>query len=80
MAFTSIEYSQHALDQMEERRIGKGQIENTLRNPDRTRFDRDRLIAERNTAAGNFIRVVYVEKLTSNGTVARVVTVIRITP
>lgn len=80
MAFTLIEYTQHALDQMDKRRVGRNQVESTLNNPNRTRFDRGCLIAERDTAYGNFVRVVYVEKLTDSGTVARVVTVIRISP
>ena len=77
MAFTSVEFTKHALDQISKRQIGSNQILNTLNDPDRTRFERGCLIAERDTTAGNFIRVVYVEKLTANGTVARVITVIR---
>lgn len=80
MAFTSVEYTQHAVDQMVKRHVGEGQVVNTLNNPNRTRLERGKLIAERDTAYGNFIRVVYVERLTDNGTVARVVTVIRISP
>ena len=80
MAFASIEYSQHARDQMQDRRISRNQVERSLRDPDRLRLERNRLVAERDTAAGNYIRVVYVERLTDHGTVALVITAIRIKP
>lgn len=79
VAFASIDYSPHARDQMRERRIGVSQVERTLRDPDQLRLERNRLIAERDAAAGNFIRVVYIEKLTDRGSVALVITAIRIT-
>ena len=80
MAFVSIEYSPHARDQIRDRRIGINQVERTLRTPERLRLERNRLVAERETEAGNIIRVVYVERLTERGAVALVITAIRVTP
>lgn len=79
MAFLVVTYSQHALDRMGERNIGKNQIERTLHQPDKVTLQKDKkLVAERVTSHGNTIRVVYVERLTGNGPEAHVVTVIRI--
>ncbi|WP_189093283.1 DUF4258 domain-containing protein [Deinococcus ruber] len=75
-------YSPHALDSMRKRHIHKNQVEKAVLSPDRLTEDpaRSRWVAERDTSAGNFIRVVYAE--TPNGVeiVTTVITAIRITP
>jgi hypothetical protein len=78
VAFSVVTYSEHALDRMELRSIARNQVERTLHEPDRLTLQKDKLVAERSTSHGNTIRVVYVERLTGNGTEAHVVTVIRI--
>ncbi|MEA2524024.1 MAG: hypothetical protein QOF73_1251, partial [Thermomicrobiales bacterium] len=78
MAIAVVTYSQHARDRMDERSISKGQVERTIAQPDRLTYEGSKLVAERRTSAGNTIRVVYVERLTDDGTAAHVVTVIRI--
>lgn len=63
---------------MRERSISKKQVERAIEQPDRLAYEGGKLVAERDTSAGNTIRVVYVERLTSDGETAHVVTVIRI--
>jgi Domain of unknown function (DUF4258) len=77
--FARVTYAPHALDQMRKRLIGEGQVERTIAQPDRTAPSvrpLGRIVAERVTAAGNTLRVVYVEF--DDGAEAHVVTVIRI--
>jgi hypothetical protein len=61
---------------MRDRKIGANQVERTIAAPDSLATSRGRIVAERATAMGNTIRVVYAEE--ASGTVAHVVTVIRI--
>jgi hypothetical protein len=79
MKFAVIQYTQHALDQMDKRRISKKQVESVLQRPDTTYESRGRHVAERVTVHDNVLRVVYTE--TPQGTVittALVITAIRI--
>jgi hypothetical protein len=78
MAFSVVTYSKHARERMEERNISRQQVEQTLFHPDTVRLDKGVLIAERETTAGNTIRVVYREVLTNQGQAAHVITTIRI--
>ena len=77
--YAAVTYARHARTQMAERRVSERQGERTIAAPTRVYPSTDppgRLVAERATAAGNTLPVVYVEL--AGGTVARVVTVIRI--
>lgn len=57
------EFSDHARARMIERRISENQVRNTLNNPDRTYPGRGgRTIAERETEAGNTLRVIYIDR------------------
>jgi hypothetical protein len=64
------------------RRIGANQIERAVLEPDRlTRnLKTGRWMAGRDTSAGNFIRVIYVESSSGLQIVTTVITAIRITP
>jgi len=77
--YARVTYSPHAFDQMRKRLIGEEQVERTIARPDRaapSTAPPRRIIAERVTAVGNVIRVVYAEL--DGGAEAHVVTVIRI--
>ena len=77
--YARVTYAPHAFDQMRKRLIGEGQVERTIAHPDLTTpstSPRGRIVAERVTAVGNTLRVVYVEL--DGGTEAHVVPVIRI--
>ncbi len=79
--YTAVTYSNHARDQMRLRLIGEEQAERTIAAPTRSYPSTNppgRIVAERVTTVGNTLRVVYVELPTAQGTVAHVVTVIRI--
>jgi hypothetical protein len=77
MAYSRIDYDPHARDKMRERRISERQIAATLNRPDRVVPGHSgRLIAERDTAVGNVLRVVFVEP--HGGTVAYVITAYRV--
>ena len=76
-----VTYSRHARDQMALRLISERQVERTIDAPNRRSPSTNptgRLIAERETEAGNTLRVVYVDRSTPTGDAAHVVTVIRI--
>ena len=71
-----VEDDAHARRRMREQRVSERQVATTLRNPDRLLPGHSgRLVAERNTEAGNIVRVVYEER--NGGSVAYVWTVIR---
>lgn len=74
--YQAVTYSRHARNQMRERKIGANQVERTIASPDTLTSSRGKMVAEKATAMGNIIRVVYAEE--ASGTVALVVTVIRI--
>lgn len=77
MKFAVIQYTQHALNQMDKRRISKKQVESVLQRPDTTYESRGRHVAERVTVHDNMLRVTE----TPQGTVvttALVITAIRI--
>jgi len=79
--YVAVTYSKHAREQMAERLISPRQIERTIAAPNRTRPSTNplgRTVAERETAAGNTLRVVYAEVPTLAGVTAHVVTIIRI--
>jgi hypothetical protein len=77
MAYARIDYDRHARDKMRERLVSERQIAAALNRPDRLLAGHSgRLIAERDTAAGNTLRVVFVEQ--RGGTVAYVITVYRV--
>ncbi len=82
MADRTFQYSSHALSQMAVRWIGANQVESTVLKPDRlSRSSRTgRWTAERDTSAGNFIRVVYVESQSGIQIITTLITAIRITP
>ena len=76
-----VTYSRHARQQVATRLVADAQVERTIANPTRQYSSTDppgRVVAERLTAAGNTLRVVYAEVATATGVVAHVVTVIRI--
>ena len=47
---------------MKERRISEDQVLSTLNNPDRTYPSRGKQVAERQTGAGNTLRVFYIDR------------------
>jgi uncharacterized protein DUF4258 len=79
--YAAVEYDPHVLFQMRDRLISRAQVERVLANSDRVdpseRFP-DQLVAEQATQTGATLRVVYVEQSQAQGTVAYVITVIRI--
>jgi len=78
VAFSKVEYHPHATMRLRMRHISEAQVERTVRFPDRIYASTNppgRLIAERHTAAGNTVRVIYVER--DGGTTAHVLTVYR---
>jgi hypothetical protein len=71
----------HALQRMGTRLVSRRQIEQTIAMPTRTSPSSNppgRIVAERVTAAGNTLRVVYVERAVPDGIEAFVLTVVRI--
>lgn len=77
MAYGRIEYHPHARQRMRLRRVAERQVIAALNAPDRiVPGHSGRLVAERETAAGNTLRVVYVER--DGGAVAFVLTVYRL--
>ena len=77
MARLRIEYHPHALLRMRQRKVGPLQVEATVSEPHRLRPSHsNRLVDERDTAAGNTLRVVYEAR--DGGETAYVWTVIRI--
>lgn len=76
MAYQRIVYHAHARDRMRLRSIAEHQVLATLNRPDRLFPSHSgRLVAERDTTAGNTLRVVFVEQV--GDTTAFVLTVIR---
>jgi len=78
LAYRRVEYHPHARKRMVERKIGEHQVARTIAEPATlvpSQSHPERLIAERPTAAGNTIRVVYEER--DAGATAFVWTVIR---
>ncbi len=76
MAHRRIDYHDHARDQMRSRLISERQIASTLNRTDRlVPGHSGRLVAERDTSAGNILPNVFVEQ--DGGTTAFVLTVIR---
>ena len=78
--YAAVEYDPHVLVRMRERKIAAAQIERAIASP--TRLSPcttvpGRLVAEYETAAGNTLRVVYVEEQRTSGTVAYVITAVR---
>jgi hypothetical protein len=61
---------------MRDRKIAPHKVERAIASPDTVTTSRGKLVAEKATAMGNTIRVVYAEE--ASGTVAHVVTVVRI--
>ena len=75
----TVVYTNHARGQMTKRRISERQVEQVIIAPTSTRPSTNppgRIIAERVTAAGNTLRVVYRDA--DGGMTALVITVIRI--
>ncbi len=76
----AVAYHPHARNRMALRLVSEAQVERTIANPTRTMPSTNppgRIVAERVTAAGNTLRVVYVERPTPAGTEALVLTVVR---
>lgn len=79
-SYVTVTYHPHARRRRQLRLVSEAQIERTIANPTRTMPSTNppgRTVAERVTAAGNTLRVVYVERSTPDGTEAFVLTVIR---
>jgi hypothetical protein len=79
--YAKVEYDPHVLVRMRERKIAAAQVERAIANPIRLSPSATvpgRLVAEYETAAGNTLRVVYVEQQRTSGTVAYVITAVRI--
>jgi hypothetical protein len=79
--YAAVEYDPHVRDRMRERRIAAAQVERAIANPTRVGPSATvpgRMVAEYDTAAGNTLRVVYVEQRRGADTVAYVITAIRI--
>lgn len=79
--YVAVELHPHALKRMGTRLISRRQIEQAIADPTRTSASTNppgRIIAERETAARNTLRVIYVEREGPNGLEALVLTVIRI--
>lgn len=73
-----VEYHPHARLRMRQRRVSEQQVARVIDAPDRTGPSVDppgRIVAERDTAIGNTLRVVYVER--DRGATAFVLTVYR---
>ena len=78
MAELEVAYSVHAEERMRERRIGRNQVERTVRQPDSViQQGNDRIRVERRTSEGNLIVVIYVDRIGGSGREAYVVTVFR---
>jgi len=74
-----VEYHPHARLRMRQRHVSERQVERAIENPTRSEPSADppgRIVAERDTAVGNTLRVVYVER--DRGATAFVLTVYRI--
>ena len=80
MTYVEVTFSVHAKERMEERSISRSQASAAVHNPDKLTLDRrnGNLVAERITAAGNTLRIVYTERPSPGGKTAHVVKVIRI--
>ena len=59
--YEKIRLSNHARKRMRQRNIPRGQILRALNDPERRYPSGDKMVAERSTAAGNVVQVVYVE-------------------
>ena len=78
--YAAVAYHPHAQRRMRQRLISTTQVEQAIAHPSRTMPSTNppgRVIAERITAAGNTLRVVYAERPTPGGTEALVLIVIR---
>lgn len=75
--YAQVTYAAHARLRMRERFISERQIVNTLEQPDRSFPSKGKLVAERATARGNTLRVVYVEQVGPLGLTAHVISVVR---
>lgn len=62
MPYSRIIFSDHALQRMRERRISRAQVVRTINQPDSVIVSRGAYVAERQTSAGNTLRVVYREQ------------------
>jgi hypothetical protein len=81
MPYNRIVFSGHALQRMRERRISEAQVIRTIDQPDSVVTSRGALVAERRTAGGNTLRVVYREQAGEQQVISAVViTAIRIAP
>ena len=74
-----VEYHPHARLRMRQRRVSERQVERAIESPTRRQPSTNppgRIVAERDTAVGNTLRIVYVER--EGGATAFVLTVYRI--
>ena len=73
-------YIPHALERMAQRHISRSQVENAVLDPQKLSQNPDTLrwTADRDTTAGNFIRVVYAEGPDGVEIITTVITAIRI--
>ncbi len=77
MTFEVLRFKPHARERMRQRRISYDQVRRTVNDPHRLSESRGRWVAERDTAHGNILRVVYTVE--PDGA-ALIITVIRISP
>lgn len=81
MATPSFTYTGHALERMRERKISKRQVEKAVLEPHRQFTSKGRQVAERGTAHGNVLRVVYNAGYSGTEIVSAVIiTAVRISP
>ena len=73
-----LKYTHHAEDRLNERRIGKNQIQQTVDHPDHIAIQSNgRLKATRRTSEGNTIVVIFEDHFDGEGTCKLVITVMR---
>ena len=78
--YVAVTYHPHARRRMQLRLISEAQVERAIADPTRTAPSTNppgRIVAERVTAGGNTLRVVFVERSTPAGVEAFVLTAIR---
>jgi hypothetical protein len=79
--YSGVVYDSHAVDRLRLRKISASQVERAIANPDTLTPSTNppgRLVAEQRTAKGATLRVVFTEQETTAGTVAYVITAMRI--
>jgi Domain of unknown function (DUF4258) len=73
-----LKYTDHSEDRLQQRRIGKNQIQQTIDNPDHVEVQSNgRLKATRQTSEGSTIVVIYEDHLDGDGACKLIITAMR---